>query len=136
MGGDASVESRTLKVKIRDACSLVSPVMLFYVLAQFTCWTVHDAIQEWMFKQVGSTSKNLRSCSTCQHSIGLNKPCSYVCGCLSQRRTASCSALSWPLAFRRVTPADPGQDCACDSGHTLTHWCTCDAVRLRRRLGP
>lgn len=47
---------RTIRVQIRDACRewsrMVSWAMVMYIVAQFFCWTVHDALQEWQFKQV------------------------------------------------------------------------------------
>lgn len=33
----------------------ISLTMLFFIAAQFACWAVHDATQEWLFRKVWST---------------------------------------------------------------------------------
>lgn len=54
----AGLQWRTARLRVRDALRLITPLMFFYIAAQFACWTVHDAIQEWMFKQARNVESN------------------------------------------------------------------------------
>lgn len=52
ISGEVAMKWRTARMEFRDTLRLITPAMFFYIAAQFACWTLHDAIQEYMFKQV------------------------------------------------------------------------------------
>lgn len=63
---DLSFAQSFYKKWVQRSFPKISLTMAFFVLAQFSCWAVHDGLQEWLFKKVSGASRKLNQDRTCR----------------------------------------------------------------------